>query len=291
MHKRTHLTVSQSQTGERSREGRARAPKKRPNRRRDWNRTLRRLALGLVLIEVGVLLFANPSLNVTKVRVDGTQTLTPQQVFEEARVPRHANIFWMLHQPFGKRLAADPVIDHAKRAIHLPNLLVLTVTERQPKAVLAGNGQFWLLDANGVAYRQIDRPLPGIPRVQVAAAALPPGITAGQSLRAPWLSDAFSLLNLLPSRPNLAGLKIVVDQNSNLCLNRKDGLQIRLGQPDGLPQKLALAEAALVAHGNDSAYIDVSSPEQMVRMPRKDYSDKAGMENSSENNGPEPRTD
>ena len=290
MHKRTHLTVSESQSGE----GHALAPKKRHNhRRRDWNRMLRRAALGLALVEVGVLLFANPYMHVTRVRVEGAQTLTAQQVFQEARVPRHANIFWMLRQPFGKRLAANPVIDHAERSIRLPNLLVLKVTERQPKAVLAGNGQFWLLDAKAIAYRQIDGPLPGVPMVQATSALMPQEVTPGQSLHAPWLSDAFSLLSLLSASPNLGDLKIVVDQNSNLCLNRKDGLQIRLGQPDDLPQKLALAEAALAAHGNDSAYIDVSSPEQMVRMPRKNTPEKinAGLENNRQNNGPEPRTD
>ena len=290
MHKRTHLTVSESNVSE----GRTRALKKRRNRRqRDWNRTLRRVALGLALIEIGVLLLANPYLHVTKVRVDGAQTLSPQQVFEEAHVPRHANIFGMLRQPFNKRLAADPVIDHAERSIRLPNLLVLTVMERQPKAVLAGNGQFWLLDAKAVAYKQIDGPLPGIPLVQATSALMPPAMTPGKSLRAPWLSDAFSLLGLVSASQNLGDLKIVVDQNSNLCLNRKDGLQIRLGQCDALPQKLALAEAALAAHGADSAYIDVSSPEQMVRMPRKNYPQNinAGLENSREYNGPEPRTD
>jgi len=162
------------------------------------------------------------------------------------------------------------------------------VSERQPKAVLAVNRQLWLLDKNYVAYRQINAPMPGIPMVQAVTAVMPAEVSPGQSLQAPWLADAFSLLNLQTARQDLTGLKIVVDQNSNLCLNRSDGLQIRLGQPDSLPQKLALAEVAIRAHGNDSAYIDVSSPEQMVRMPRRD---KAGMENNREDNGPQSRTD
>ncbi len=284
MHKRTHLTVSEKPGSEKI----AHTAKKRRNRRRsDWNRIGRRIALGLFLVEIGAALFANPYLHVTKVRVVGAQTLTTQQVFDEARVPRHANIFWMLRQPFAKRLAADPVIDHAARSIRLPNLLVLTVTERQPKAVLAESGRFWLLDAKGVAYRQLDGPLPEVPLVQAASALLPMPVELGQSVRAPWLSDAFSLLDLAAARPDLSGLKIVVDQSANLCLNRRDGLQIRLGQSDALPQKLALAEAALSAHGSDSVYIDVSSPEQMVRMPRKDKPlwDKLRTGISREDNG------
>lgn len=289
MHKRTHLTLTEAQSGDRSkRESRGGVPKRRSNRRRrDWNRPLRRIALAMAVIEVAVFLCAAPFLRVTKVRVDGAQTLTAEQVFSEARVPRHTNIFWILRQPFGKRLAADPLIDHASCSIHLPNLLVLTIKERQPKVVLAGNGQFWLLDSNAVAYRQLPAPQAGVPLIQATAAVLPSEIRAGQSLRSPWLSDALELLSLLPASPNLAGLKIVVDQNSNLCLNRKDGLQVRLGQPDSLPEKMVLAEAAVAAHGTESAYIDVSSPEQMVRMPRKDSKDAQ----SREDHGFEPRTD
>ena len=289
MHKRTHLTVSENLSGEKLREGRKGVPKKRSNRRRrNWNQPLRRIALGLALVEVGFLLFANPYLHVTRVRVDGAQTLSAEQIFDEARVPRHTNLLWILRQPFGKRLAADPVVEHASCSIQLPNLLVLTVKERQPKAVVAGGGQFWLVDAKSIAYRRLDGPLPGIPLVQAASTAMPLYITPGQPLCASWLTDAFSLLNLLPADSNLAGLKIVVDQNSNLCLNRKDGLQIRLGQPDSLPQKMLLAEAAVAAHGSESAYIDVSSPEQMVRMPRPRAQED--QVNRVEN-GPQPRTD
>lgn len=274
MHKptRTRLTVT---------EGHADAPakrfpfKKRTNRRkRNWNRTLKQVALCLFLAEAGALLFANPALRVTQVRVEGTQTLTPQQVYEEARVPRRTNIFWMLRQPFAQRLQANPVVDHAARAIELPNRLILTVTERQPRAILAGGGQFWLLDQKGVPYRELARPLPSLPVVQVAQAVLPDDVVLGKPLRTPWLTDAFRLLTLLETRPGLDGAKITVDQNLNLCLNRKDKLQIRLGQPDSLPLKVALADATVTADGGalarEAVYIDVSCPQQPVYMPRKE---------------------
>ncbi len=288
MHKptRTRLTVT---------EGRSEAPpkrspfKKRTNRRRrNWNRTLRLFALCLFLVEAGVLLFGNPALRVTQVRVEGAQTLTPQQVFDEARVPEKTNIFWMLRQPFVQRLQSDPVVDHAARSFELPNRLVLTVTERQPHAVLAGGGQFWLLDKKGVPYQELSRPLPPLPVVQVAQAVLPAEVMLGRPLRTPWLTDAFRLLTLLETRPGLGGTKITVDQNLNLCLNRRDNLQIRLGQPDSLPLKVALADATVTADGGalarQATYIDVSCPQQPVYMPRKDS-------DQEQHNGPEPRTD
>ena len=300
MHKptRTRLTVTESRPAE-GKIGESRTPKrspfkKRSNRRRhNWNRILKQLALCLFLAEAGVLLFANPALRVTQVRVEGVQTLTPQQVYEEAQVPRRTNIFWMLRQPFTRRLDMDPMIDHAVRSIELPNRLVLTVTERQPRAVLAGGGQFWLLDKKGVPYQELDRPLPRLPVVQVAAAVLPAEVTLGKPLRAPWLTGTFRLLTLLDATPSLGGAKITVDQNLNLCLNRKDKLQIRLGQPDSLPLKVTLAAASVGALSRQAAYIDVSCPQQPVYMPLKE----AGLgaeppdRDQNEHNGPEARTD
>ena len=273
MHKRTHLQITESQAYPAAKHHRRR--QKTNRRKRNWNRTLQVFAVFLALGDLAALAFA-PGLHVTKVRVEGTQTLTPQQVFDEAQVPSRTNIFWMLRQPLTRRLMADPVIAHAERSVRLPDTLVLTITERQPFAVLAatqdGARQFWLLDPNGVPYRQIERPLPSLPVIEAAAAALPDPVTLGRPTGAVWLPDAYRLLALTEADRQLSGAKIAVDQNLNLCLNRKGMPQIRLGQSDSLPWKMALTEAALSAYGGAlslrAAYIDVSCPQQPVWRPR-----------------------
>ena len=272
MHKRTHLQVTEVQAHQTAKRQRR---EQKTNRRRSWNRALPVLAVFLALGDLTALAFA-PGLRVTRVRVDGAQTLTPSQVFDEAQVPSRTNIFWMLRQPFARRLAADPVVDHAERSVRLPNLLVLTVTERQPYAVLEaatdGGRQFWLLDHHGIPYRTLDNPPAHLPVIDAAAAALPADVVLGRPLKAAWVPDAYRLLALTQTEPKFRGAKIAVDQNGNLCLNRKDMPQIRLGQPDSLPWKMALTEAALSAYGgalsHRAAYIDVSCPQQPVWCPR-----------------------
>ena len=272
MHKRTHLQVTEIQAHQAAKHQRR---GKKTNRRRNWNRALQVFAVLLALGDLAALAFA-PGLRVTRVRVDGTQTLTPQQVFEEAQVPSRTNIFWMLRQPFARRLAADPVIDHAERSVRLPNLLVLTVAERQPYAVLTatqgGARQFWLLDHNGIPYRQLDRSPAHLPVIVAAEAALPADVILGRPLGTQWLPEAYRLLARTQSDPHLSGAKIAVDQNLNLCLNRKDMPQIRFGQSEELPWKIELADAALSAYGgalsHRAAYIDVSCPQQPVWRPR-----------------------
>ena len=272
MHKRTHLQVTEVQAHHAAKHHRR---ARKTNRRRNWNRMLQVLAVFLALGDLAALAFA-PGLHVTRVRVDGAQTLSPQQVFEEAQVPNHTNLLWMLRQPLTKRLAADPVIDHAEHSVRLPNLLVLTVTERQPYAILVatqnGERQFWLLDHKGIPFRSLDKPPAHLPVIVAAEAALPADVVLGHPLRAEWLPEAYHLLALARTDRTLSGAKIVVDQNLNLCLNRKDMPQIRLGQSDSLPWKMALADAALSAYGGAlsrrAAYIDVSCPQQPVWRPR-----------------------
>ena len=272
MHKRTHLKMTDSRGMPLPAKRHQRVPRRKANRRRqDWNRTLQVFAVLLAFGDLIALAFA-PGLHVTKVRVNGTQTLTPQQVFDEAQVPNSTNVLWMLRQPVTNRLAADPVIDHAQRSVRLPDTLILTITERQPYAVLTANAQCWLLDRKGVPYRQLDAPMPHLPVIEAAASAMPETVELGRPLPAVWLPDAYRLLALTHADPDWTGAKIAVDQNLNLCLNRRNKPQIRLGQSDSLPWKMALAEAALSAYGGAlsarAAYIDVSCPEQPVWRPR-----------------------
>ncbi len=272
MHKRTHLTLTDHRGVPAAAKRHGRTPRRKSNRRkRNWNRTLQIFAVFLALGDLAALVFA-PGLHVTKVRVLGTQTLTPQQVFAEAQVPNDTNVLWMLRQPLTKRLAADPVVDHAERTVRLPDTLILTVTERRPYAILTADNQCWLLDRKGVPYRQLDAPLPGLPVISADPSALPSAFALGKPLPAVWLPDAYRLLALTHRDPDWAVAKIGVDQNLNLCLNNRGKPQVRLGQADSLPWKMALADAALSAYGGAlsqrAAYLDVSCPQQPVWRPR-----------------------
>ena len=264
----------------------ARTPKKRVNRkRRDWNKSIRRVCGVALLAELGVLLFANPHLNVTKVRINGLQTLPTSQVFAEAPVSTRTNIFWMaLHEPFAARLSRDPVIDHVSPTIALPHTLVLNVVERQPFATLAvadaaGGQDYWLLDRKSVPFRQLAAPAPGVPLLQWQDDK-PPALALGRPLADDRIADGFALMVLVQDKKILNVQKIKVDQNRNLCLNSTDNLQIKLGQPDDLPLKLAQAQAAVGWHdgafARRAACIDVSSPQQPVYTLRADAGRPAG---------------
>jgi cell division protein FtsQ len=282
MHKSPHQTIKPTETARPRR-----VPKKRRNRRRrDWNRTIRRVCGLIFAVELALLVFANPHLQVTRVQINGLKTLSTQQVFDEARVPARTNLFWMvLRQPFGARLAHNPVIDHVTRSLRLPHTLVLNVTERRPYAALAvadgfGNVQYWVLDHNRVPFRVFASPPAGVPLLEWQGT--PPVLALGKPLADPRLTDAYALLAMVRNAPNLAVQKIKVDQYANLCLNSVNHLQIKLGQPDALPEKIALAQAALGANGGTWAQhvacLDLSCPQQPVIIPSTETSINTGSD-------------
>ena len=155
---------------------------------------------------------------------------------------------------------------------------MLNVTERQPFATLAvadadGGQDFWLLDRKGVPFRRLDAPAPGVPLLDWQDPK-PPALALGRPLADDRIADAFALMVLVRDKKILGVRKIKVDQNQNLCLNSKGNLQIKLGQPEDLPLKLAQAQAAVGWHdgafARRAACIDVSSPQQPVYTLRAD---------------------
>lgn len=247
------------------------ASKRRNRKRINWHRPIRAFCSVALILEIGYLLFFNPYLRVTHVRVNGLETLSAQQVFDEAHVPARTNLFWMLlRQPFARRLRTDPVIAAVHPSFRLPDTLVFNVTEREPAVVLAANHSYWLLDPKGVPFRQLSKPQSGIPMVTLQGALPETDLILGRPLHASWLQNTYQLLSLLAQTPNLQAAKIKVDQNANLCLNNRDNLLIKLGQADLLSQKVAVAQEVLSKDqiARNAAYIDVSCPQQPVWRPK-----------------------
>lgn len=252
---------------------------RRNRRRKDWNAAIRRGCLLIGIVELAFLLFENPVFWVRNVRVEGLQTLNANQVFFEAGIKPRTNIFkvW-LREPIKARLERDPVIERVDRLADFPDTIVLRIHERRPYAVLMLNGCYWLLDPNGIPYRLLAGPVPGLPLLKYVGAENDTPVTLGKPIRQNWVLESFKLLALIGDRRNLDPQVVTVDQNANLCLNRADKLQIKLGQPDDLPEKLAVAAETLApgaeAHARNIAYIDVSSPGQPALMLRREGDSK-----------------
>ena len=255
---------------------------RRNRRRKDWNRTVRRCCILAAAVELAILLLANPVFWVRNVHIVGLQTLYPGQVFVESGIQPRTNIFTLLfREPIVKRLQRDPVIEHATRLADFPDTVVLRITERQPYAVLLLDQRYWLLSPDGIPFRLLTGPVAGLPLLKYTGVEGSAKVTLGSSIDRDWVLQSFKLLTLIKDRQNLDPQLITVDQNGNLCLNRADNLQIRFGQPEDLPRKLAVAVETLPsgegAQSHNIAYLDVTDPEHPAFMPRGHDSKEQGQ--------------
>lgn len=246
----------------------------RKNRkRRDYNRPIRLACYAIAVVEVIVFLLVYPGFRIKTVRVEGAKTITAMEVFNQAHIPAGGNIIWLaLHEPLVKRVSQIPVVDHATRAIALPDTLVLRVTEREPYVVLKSAGRYWLVDRKRTPYREISGPVTGLTTIAAVSGAEHADFTLGKPIKEDWLNQAYKLMALLTNKENLQPKLITVDQNANLCLNKQDKLRIILGTPDDIDEKLSIADTTLQNAGANAgdkiAYIDVSCVSTPVLMTR-----------------------
>ena len=264
---------------DRARRSRYIPPTVRHNRRRrDLNPAIRAVCALVFLAELALLLLANPYLRVKTVQIGGLQTLDAAQVAALSQIRPGGNLFLTaFREPFARRLTTDPVIERAETGFKLPDTVTLTITERHPYALLKGGNGYWLLDRKQIPYRRLAEAMPGLPILAPRGLALG-DVPLGQPLHAAWLSDSYRLLGLLAKTGGWDSPKIEVDQTGNLCLNSKAHLQIRLGQSDFLPQKVALVQAALPHLAGRAEYMDVSCPTQPVYKPRASFGSPLGIE-------------
>lgn len=253
---------------------RAAVPIQLTNRKRtDWVRIAEQWFWVVASAGLLILLFTSPGLRIRSVQVTGAVALDPAAVIAEARVPIGSNLFLtLLSHSIDRRVGNDPQIALVSAGPLLPHTVVIHIVERQPYAVLAAGNRRWILDADGVPCREVPGPVVGLPVLAYAGAFPPAGPVLGKPINEDWLKQAYKLIALVKDNKNLAIEKITVDQSANLCLNRQDNLQIKLGQADSLPFKLAIAQASLSADNGalarQAAYIDVTCPEQPVWLPR-----------------------
>jgi cell division septal protein FtsQ len=235
----------------------------------------------LAALALVVFLLTNHRFIVRRVDFDGNRTIPAGRLSLLVPVPSHQNVFLYVlahHKRIAQTIKqAEPPIDQVHVRPGLPNRLVVHVTERSPFVQLRENhGGLWLVDRNGVPYREISSRKVNLVAVIVPFGSVDP-IILGKPLplgNGSMLGTAFTALAAARKVSALGPDEIKdirVDQSLNLCLNTSNNLLIKLGQPDNLGIKIADAAAIMTddAQQADSAvYIDVSEPKHPAFMPR-----------------------
>jgi hypothetical protein len=103
----------------------------------------------LALLGVLFLLFTRDIFFIHEISVGGTKYLTPEEIFERSGLAT-MHIFWVDPAAIAKNLEQDPAIANADVAVGWPpNMVQITITEREPALIWEQGGQRVWVDVRG----------------------------------------------------------------------------------------------------------------------------------------------
>lgn len=160
-----------------------------------------------------------------------------------------------------RRVESLPTVVSVSYDRAFPHTLRLTVLPERPVAVLRSGAEAWLVSARGRVMARLARPQarPDLPRIwlgshtSVALGALLPPAEGGADARAVGLAGAFA-----------SSVGSASDAGGSLLFQLRSGLQLRLGDPDGVRLKMAVARRALRVLPAGTTYLDLSVPGRPV---------------------------
>ncbi|MGY2085035.1 cell division protein FtsQ/DivIB [Blastococcus sp. SYSU DS0539] len=235
-------------------------PDRRPRRRRSRQRRAMQLAAALTVTAVVCwLLWLSPVLAVRTVQVDGTATLSAEQVQEAAQVPEGVPLLRVDLGAVEDRVARLPQIRDVQATRGWPDRVVVTVAERVPVAVVGQPGRRSLVDAGGVLFDTVTGdPPPGV--VPLVVADPEPGD--------PELRAGIAAIRALPADLRDEVAEVDVPGVEDIGLTMADGTVVVWGdaaESDTKAQVLvALLDRIAAEELEPAAEIDVSTPDAVV---------------------------
>jgi len=237
----------------------------RKGRRKRYSVNRKRLALSfLLLLLVGEFVFAaltSPVFSIKRVKVMGNRMVPASEVVRRLNLPANTCIFRIDKQAMAGRVCENPVIKRVTLHRALPRTLVVRVTERRPDFLLKTSAGVYEVDSSSVPFRLVDKVDARLPVIECG---LPRRPVLGRKLTGSTLNSARKCLLLAREKKSLRVAKITVDQNNDLCLNVRDGFEVRLGRPEQLSKKLDIAAQSveqIPELRQRGEYLDVTCPD------------------------------
>jgi cell division protein FtsQ len=200
--------------------------------------------------------WSSPLLAVQAVTVKGTSRLTPEDVRAAAKVPIGRSLLRLDPGSIQARIAALPAVRAVTVDRDWPHRLVITVTERQPVAVVRSGSGAELVDAAGVAFATADTAPPGLLPIVLGAPVPGPGDADAHA--------ALSVWSELPAALRHAVVGIDAPSPVDVALRLDGHRTVVWGDPSQGARKLAVLRALMAQRA--STY-DVSTPDVPVTKP------------------------
>jgi cell division protein FtsQ len=229
-----------------------RARARRRHRQRQW------IVAGLVIVAIaasGVVVARSALVRVGTVSVSGTSRQPVDEVISAAAV-RIGTPMWSLDTAaIRDRVATLPRIRTVSVARHWPRTVRITITERQPVAVVTPtSGTAVVVDSGAAEIERVAAEPAGLLRITLTRAGLPDTAEA----RRPLVSAALAVAVALPPPVRARTGVIRVESTEQIELVFTDGTIVQWGSADRSERKAAVLSALLVT---PHSLYDVRAPE------------------------------
>ena len=223
---------------------------------------MRRLAWALLVLTLAGLMLmvalTSPRLAIRKIQVAGTRIIPAGEIIRETKYLLGSNILSVKKDRVAARLTRNPVVLAVELRRRLPRTLIVEITERTGHLVLNTGAGLYEVDRSGVAFRKVTSPSPKLPML---CCPFTGRIALGKRVRYPAFDLARDCLTGAEGKKQFHVSKISVDPDGHLCLNTREGFEVRLGRPDQLPKKLDMVARLVDQHPEFSEhgeYVDVT---------------------------------
>ena len=217
----------------------------------------------------GYLFSMSPFFEVEQVVIIGNKQASPIRLNVLSNIRIGQNIFTVDTAQVERWLMIEPLVESAQVERRLPRTVRITVTERQPAAVLATGLAFIQVDKSGLVLRRMHELDNLLMPILSGVSGFPPGVTPGSRIEGKEMEVALTVLNSLPQQEFNTIKEIDVTDSQKIKLYIEGGIEVRVGGLDDIAEKFLRArgiiyDAQLKGTASNIGYIDISSTEKPV---------------------------
>jgi cell division protein FtsQ len=242
--------------------------KNRRQARRNGTRFSKRFVRFAILAVFVLLSFycfsQSPFFALAQINVQGNRALSAQVIADLAGVLQGTNLFDIDLKQVEKRLLTHPLIEKVDVRKNWPDKLTITVSEREPCALLLTSDCILVVDENGICLDKV-RSLSSYRSYPIITGVNPLSLSPGERVSNDLVFlDVLDVLQDEACQDSLSEVNIA-DRN-NIVAYSREGIPIFLGNTMDLPDKLnsALALIRSIAPSQKIAYVDVRVLEKPV---------------------------
>lgn len=226
---------------------------------------LQSLFFMVVIISALFFLLQSSFFNIKTIKVQGNSQLNTDELIKNSGLSAGVNIFKANLQDGKKNIMLNPLIKEANLQRKLPNVVLITVKEREPVGLVPDKNRFIEVDSDGIY----------LAAVESIAKAKYPIITGdnvlkknmGEKVDTEKIAAAIKYLVAIPEDVRNTVLEIHVANMNQIILYTLDGFYVRLGGTDNINEKAKLYQALIKQQNKNEKleYIDIADVEHPAK--------------------------